>query len=202
MQDATQLVRILRTSKSLDEITEAARELAQSDNQADRQELYRMAQGNHRKWLSWYNADFIWIGIEALTETGNKEVTDFIERLLVYDMKFEDSVFSHQVASEKQYPNQFPDEAFLSTWTFSYPNAPKKLRLPCHVIRAESLFERDYPPIEPRVKSVKDINRLRQVIDVSLNKLKFIINGFALMKSELHKEGPKYFLIEEFKAKK
>ena len=149
MQDATQLVRILRTSKSLDEITEAARELAQSDNQADRQELYRMAQGNHRKWLSWYSVDMILISIEALAGTATEEDRRFLEDLLKWD--------EHRTGWSGEAGRMYFDNRreLQDTYHVTYPNAPKKLRQFLDYDR-DSIEDTHQPnAVEQRIRTVK-----------------------------------------------
>ena len=51
-----------------------------------------------------------------------------------------------------------------------------------------------------RVKSVRDKRKfLEELRKINIPKIKFNVDKFCLMKSELKKEGPKYEIIEEYK---
>lgn len=53
-----------------------------------------------------------------------------------------------------------------------------------------------------RVKFFKNKKEfLEKIKDINLDKLEFEINSFKLIKSELSKDGPKYIILKEFKAK-
>ena len=53
-----------------------------------------------------------------------------------------------------------------------------------------------------RVKYVKDANGFKEHIDaIKLKKIKFEIERFKLMESELSQLGPNYTLVEEYKSK-
>ena len=79
MANVSRLIKILRTSKSLAEIKEAANGLARSDDVRDHDELYRMARGTRRRFLSWYSQKHIETGLISLAETGTQKAKDFIE---------------------------------------------------------------------------------------------------------------------------
>jgi len=80
--DRELLINTLRTSNSLEEITHAARLLARSVNRADHKELYRMAHGDYRSFVSWYNPDHMVIGVEALVMSRCPNAKTFLEEYL------------------------------------------------------------------------------------------------------------------------
>jgi len=51
-----------------------------------------------------------------------------------------------------------------------------------------------------RVKFVKDKIKLRELMKEKIEKKKMTIKNFQLMKSELSKDGPRYFVLEKFKC--
>lgn len=50
-----------------------------------------------------------------------------------------------------------------------------------------------------RVKSIQDKEKFKKELNVNIEKKEFEINEFCLVKSELHKEGPNYEVLERFK---
>ena len=50
-----------------------------------------------------------------------------------------------------------------------------------------------------RVKSIQDKEKFKKELKVDIEEKEFEISEFCLVKSELHKEGPKYEIIERFK---
>jgi len=53
-----------------------------------------------------------------------------------------------------------------------------------------------------RIKSVNDREKLKNVVYTDIEKIKFNVDKFVLMRSQLSRDGPKYFLLKAFKAKK
>ena len=50
-----------------------------------------------------------------------------------------------------------------------------------------------------RVKAVKDKEKLREFFSkIKIDKIKFSVNNFKLYRSELSKDGPKYYLLDEY----
>lgn len=81
-----------------------------------------------------------------------------------------------------------------------------KLRELQHLIDAETLsvaaMEQSFSEhlTLGRVKFIKNKERFRKTfIEIEIEPLKFKVDGFVLYRSELTKEGPKYFVIREFK---
>jgi 2'-5' RNA ligase len=50
-----------------------------------------------------------------------------------------------------------------------------------------------------RIKSLKNEKKFEEKLKIDIKKLKFKINSFELMRSNLSKDGPKYKVIEKFK---
>jgi len=51
-----------------------------------------------------------------------------------------------------------------------------------------------------RVKFVKNKDEFKEILkETEIKKIEFEVNSFRLYKSELTKDGPKYYLLEEFK---
>ena len=51
-----------------------------------------------------------------------------------------------------------------------------------------------------RVKAVKDKEKLKDFFSkIKIDKIKFSVDSFKLYRSELSKDGPKYYLLEEYK---
>ena len=50
-----------------------------------------------------------------------------------------------------------------------------------------------------RVKNIEDKEKFKKELNVDIEEKEFEINEFCLVKSELHKEGPKYEVLETFK---
>lgn len=52
-----------------------------------------------------------------------------------------------------------------------------------------------------RVKNILDKEKFKKNLKVTIENKEFEINEFCLVKSELHKEGPKYEILERFKLR-
>ena len=52
-----------------------------------------------------------------------------------------------------------------------------------------------------RIKSVQDREKLKKAVLTDLENIKFKVKKFVLMRSQLSKDGPKYFLLETFEGK-
>ncbi len=50
-----------------------------------------------------------------------------------------------------------------------------------------------------RVKNIQDKEKFKKNLQIEIEEKEFEINEFCLVKSELHKEGPKYEILERFK---
>ena len=51
-----------------------------------------------------------------------------------------------------------------------------------------------------RVKAVKDKEKLKEFFSkIKIDEIKFTVDNFKLYRSELSKDGPKYYLLEEYK---
>jgi 2'-5' RNA ligase len=50
-----------------------------------------------------------------------------------------------------------------------------------------------------RVKNIKDKEKFKKNLKIEIEEKKFEVNEFCLVKSELHKEGPKYEILERFR---
>lgn len=50
-----------------------------------------------------------------------------------------------------------------------------------------------------RVKSIQDKEKFKKELNIKIEEKEFEINEFCLVKSELHKEGPSYEILERFK---
>jgi hypothetical protein len=118
-----QLVGVLRTSRSQDEIREAAKTLAQSSDSDDHQELYRMARGQYRGHLRWYDIDHIVMAIEALAESGTPEDRNFIKNLLKSHYHFEG-----WSGADRWYFGPMQGEELVDIYYIHYQYAPRRLR--------------------------------------------------------------------------
>ncbi len=52
-----------------------------------------------------------------------------------------------------------------------------------------------------RVKNIQDKEKFKKNFKINVEEKEFEVNEFCLVKSELHKEGPKYEVLERFKLK-
>lgn len=53
-----------------------------------------------------------------------------------------------------------------------------------------------------RVKAVKDKEKFKEFLSkLKIDKIKFSVDSFKLYRSELSKDGPKYYLLEEYKLR-
>jgi len=77
----------LKRAYTVDRKKRFAMELASIQHEWAHKELFHMANGGHRQWLSWYGLEDQLIAIEALAECGTEQASVFLEKLLQEDVE-------------------------------------------------------------------------------------------------------------------
>ena len=148
--------------------------------------------------ISWVAKKNLHLTIKFLGEINEKKLEEIKERLIKIDFKpFELNI---------EEIGFFPSEEYLRVLFVSLHPEEK-------VVKLQRMIDEELLDISSkdqefhahvtlgRMKSVRDRERLKEVVLIDMEKIKFRVIEFVLMKSQLSRDGPKYFLLESFKGK-
>ena len=156
------LVNILRNSNSLKKVIEAANLLAE---RGEYQELYRMAQGQHRRCLCQYNRHHIIIAMRALAETETEENKEFLSYLLRHETtvkspKFGSKKLNSVLAAKEKYRRKHGE--IKKIHHHHYPNMPEELRM--YMCKKDII----YPDRENPTEDMVPPNKIEKRVDAIL----------------------------------
>ena len=148
--------------------------------------------------ISWVAKKNIHLTLKFLGEVNDKKLEEIKEKLRkIYFKPFELNI---------EEIGFFPSEEYLRILFVSLHPEEK-------VVKLQRMIDEELLDISSkdqefhahvtlgRIKSVRDRERLKNAVCISLEHIKFKVNEFVLMKSQLSRDGPKYFLLESFEGK-